>query len=207
MTDARRQQPITITWLHSKTAHLLIDGLRWSEVEWSAKQQAWCIQDAAGRCLHHHSRIHDQASDKEGAIELAQEMIRDGRLPTPEEAEHAESERLRAARERRAKQPSEIRRKQEREARNALWREHCDLKYRQDRQLEPYWSLLADVFDLADPDLWKRNSFAPLREKLILSLKVEITDIEHRRRTMPAKIKERLERAKSLLALIDGGER
>ena len=68
---------------------LTIGGELWSEVEWSASRRAWCIQDAAGRCLTHVEHIHAQHVDAETAIRLAKKMIRDGRMPTPEEAEAA----------------------------------------------------------------------------------------------------------------------
>lgn len=93
------------------------------------------------------------------------------------------------------------------------------MEYSDERKSATYWELLADVFDLADPDLWKRNSFAPLRDRLLLSLKTEIAKIElnrleERRRygkkhfkrltESPHHIKQtaRLARAKELLALL-----
>ena len=66
--------------------HLTIDGELWSEVEWSAPRQAWCIQDAAGQCLSHVEHIVGQDRDVETAIRLAKRMIIDGRMPAPEEA-------------------------------------------------------------------------------------------------------------------------
>jgi hypothetical protein len=83
--DPRRQQPVTVEW-HGRCADLLIDGRLWSEVEWSEKRQAWCIQDAEGHCLRHVASIHATTQHKEEAIALAEAMIRDGRLPTPEQA-------------------------------------------------------------------------------------------------------------------------
>jgi hypothetical protein len=74
---------------------LTIDGQLWSEVEWSASRKAWCIQDAAGRCLTHLEHIHAQNIDAEAAIRLAKRMIRNGALPTPEDAEQQLQERLR----------------------------------------------------------------------------------------------------------------
>ena len=59
----------------------------WSEVEWSRSRRAWCIQDAAGRCLTHVEHILEQDRDVQTAIRLAKRMIRDGRMPTPEDAQ------------------------------------------------------------------------------------------------------------------------
>jgi hypothetical protein len=64
----------------------MIEGQMWSEVEWSASRQAWCIQDAAGQCLTHVEHIVGQDRDAETAIRLAKRMIVDGRTPAPEEA-------------------------------------------------------------------------------------------------------------------------
>jgi hypothetical protein len=46
--DPRRQHPIKLRWQGAETAHLCIDGELWSEVEWSDKRKAWCVQDAEG---------------------------------------------------------------------------------------------------------------------------------------------------------------
>jgi hypothetical protein len=50
------------------------------------KRQAWCIEDAAGECLRHLSSLQGTAPDKNAAVTLAEAMIRDGRMPSPEEA-------------------------------------------------------------------------------------------------------------------------
>ena len=63
-----------------------IDGELWSEVEWSPKRRTWCIQDAAGHCLAHCDHIHGDHIDQQTAVALAKGMIKDGRMPTPEEA-------------------------------------------------------------------------------------------------------------------------
>jgi hypothetical protein len=59
----------------------------WSEVEWSPRRRTWCIQDACGHCLAHCEHIHGDHIDQRTAVALAKAMIRDGRMPTPEEAE------------------------------------------------------------------------------------------------------------------------
>jgi hypothetical protein len=73
---------------------------------------------------------------------------------------------------------------------------------------------MSDLFDwrLADPDPWKRNSFARLRDRLILSLKKEITRTEFdqlreqrrygKKRFNQIRSDARYTRAKELLALI-----
>src|SRR5262245_13595398 len=115
MTPDRRQRPVTIEWTRNGLiGRLLMDGENWGAVEWSEKRKAWCIEDAEGRCLSHHSHIHGQAIAKDEAITLAQAMIQDGRMPSPEDRE----DRLQRDRERRAKYPSEIRRREQREERD-----------------------------------------------------------------------------------------
>jgi hypothetical protein len=214
--DARRRAPVTVEWKNEQTAHLKIGDALWSEVEWSEKRQAWCVQDAEGRCFKHIDRIHATTSDKAEAITLAEAMIRDGRMPTPEDAKAALGERLQRDREKRAKQPAETERRERRAEEGRLLDQSLRLKF-EEQGLPPYYELIADVFDLADPELWKRNSFARLREKLILSLKREIARIEAeqlgdlrrhgKRRTEKHSVRHqqssaRLARAKELLALI-----
>jgi len=86
MTDIRRYGVIETRRINAITYHLTINGELWSEIEWSATRQAWCVQDAAGRCLTHIEHIVDQNVDVQTAIRLAKRMIVDGRMPTPEEA-------------------------------------------------------------------------------------------------------------------------
>jgi len=86
MTDIRRYGVIETRRINAITYHLTINGELWCEIEWSATRQAWCVQDAAGRCLTHIEHIVDQNVDVQTAIRLAKRMIVDGRMPTPEEA-------------------------------------------------------------------------------------------------------------------------
>jgi hypothetical protein len=86
MTDKRRYGVIEVRRLNAETYHLVIAGTMWSEVEWSASRQRWCIQDAAGRCLTHVEHIVGVDKDVQTAIRLAKRMIVDGRMPTPEDA-------------------------------------------------------------------------------------------------------------------------
>ena len=86
MTDRRRYGVIEVRRLNAETYHLTINGEMWSEIEWSASRQAWCIQDAAGQCLTHVEHIVGEDRDVQTAIRLAKRMIVDGRMPPPEEA-------------------------------------------------------------------------------------------------------------------------
>jgi hypothetical protein len=99
MTDRRRFAVIECRRINAETYHLTISGELWSEIEWSASRQCWCVQDAAGQCLAHTEHILEQDRDVQTAIRLARRMIVDGRMPTPEEArrqlhEKQERERL-----------------------------------------------------------------------------------------------------------------
>jgi hypothetical protein len=84
--DKRRYHPIELEQINEATFHLLIGGVMWSEVEWSSSKRVWCIQDAAGHCLLHCEHIVGQDIDQRTAIAIAKQMIRDGRMPSPEEA-------------------------------------------------------------------------------------------------------------------------
>jgi hypothetical protein len=86
-TDKRRYGVIEVRQHNARTFHLTINRQLWSEVEWSAGRQTWCVQDAAGRCLAHCDHIVGTNIDQRTAIALAKAMIIDGRMPTPEEAE------------------------------------------------------------------------------------------------------------------------
>jgi hypothetical protein len=97
-TDRRRYGVIEVRRVNAETYWLTIGGRMWSEVEWSRSRRAWCIQDAAGRCLTHVEHIVGQDRDPQATIRLAKRMIVDGRMPAPEEAHAqliAEQERAR----------------------------------------------------------------------------------------------------------------
>jgi len=93
MSDMRRYGVIEVRLVRLDTYHLTIGGRLWSEVEWSPTRRAWCVQDACGHCLAHCEHIHGEDIDQRTALALAKAMIRDGRMPTPEEAEHQLRER------------------------------------------------------------------------------------------------------------------
>lgn len=212
MTDThnnQRQRPITIRW-NGMIGTLLIDDEHWGAVEWSEKRQAWCIEDAEGRCLSHHSHVHGEDKDKAGAVALAEAMIRDGRMPTPEDARTARKERLKRDRERRAKQPGEIKRRAVRAEQDRLFHAHSAAASieRQAEDDEPLYEVLADALDFTVPELWKSNSFARLRDRLIPHVKAAIAELELEGpwyRAFPdagLKALERLKRAREILALL-----
>jgi hypothetical protein len=89
MTDTRRYGVIEVRRVNAETYWLEINGQMWSEIEWSAARQRWCVQDSAGHCLAHTEHIVGQDRDPQVAIRLARRMILDGRMPSPEEA-HAQ---------------------------------------------------------------------------------------------------------------------
>jgi hypothetical protein len=91
--DPRRFYPIEVCHHGDHIIHLMIYGVMWSEVEWSPQRRAWCIQDASGHCLLHCESIVEQDDDEIVAIDTAKRMIRDGSMPTPEEAHAAHEER------------------------------------------------------------------------------------------------------------------
>jgi len=96
-TDRRRYGVIETRFRqHGRTAfyQLTINSELWACVEWSPSRRAWCVQDASGRCLAHCDAIHGEHIDASTAVELAKAMIRDGRMPTPEEAARQLRERL-----------------------------------------------------------------------------------------------------------------
>ncbi len=84
-TDRRRHGVVEVR-LRSGIYRLTIAGQLWASVEWSPSRRRWCIEDGIGRCLMHVEHIHGEDPDPQAAIRLAKKMIRDGRMPTPEEA-------------------------------------------------------------------------------------------------------------------------
>ena len=124
-----------------RRAELLIDGQRWAIIEWGGPGR-WCIEDDQGRCLTHAEDTHGTAPTLADAIKLAEAMIRDGRMPSPEQA----------------KQLAVERQEKQRQKRDA-W-EHPERLY------EP----LADALELwieRDPDFTRSNSYRRLHDELI----------------------------------------
>jgi len=100
--DPRRRAEIALNRNGSsdEKQFLMINGEMWAEVQWSSQRKAWCIQDACGYCLTHIEHLHlqvpntgDGGRDSTNAIEKAKEMIRDGRMPAPEQAREAFKQR------------------------------------------------------------------------------------------------------------------
>jgi len=86
-SSVARGGTLSVSW-HAEglIGRVSLDGVHWASVEWSEKRQAWCIEDVEGRCLTHTASIRGQAASKDEAVALAETMIRDGRMPSPEEA-------------------------------------------------------------------------------------------------------------------------
>jgi hypothetical protein len=215
--DPRRQRPIKVEWSSEQIGLLSISGIHWGAVEWSEKRQAWCIEDAEGGCLRHTDHVHGQAASRDAAVTLAREMIRDGRMPTPEEAKRRRREQVegqRKANANRANQPSRIRQREERKKSRDLMSIMFDAEHRDECE-PPFYQLFDDAFDLNDPDLWKSNAFAMLRPRLIVSVEANIARLEYealeakrgRRFATPLdETEQQLTRARKILRLLrDGG--
>jgi hypothetical protein len=178
--DPRRQGRVRVVFQgDQKTGILLVGGETWGAVEWSEKRGVWCIEDAEGQCLRHASSIHGQAAAKDEAIALAERMVRDGSLPTPEQAVELHRERKQLERDKRAKRPSEIRRAQERTEHRRLLDVWHDADWAE-REATPFYETFAEAFDLSDPDLWRSNSFAMVRPRLLVEVRAAIADLELR---------------------------
>jgi hypothetical protein len=158
-------------------------------------------------------------------------MIRDGRMPSPqearqevnqrrwarlseeeraiEEARAADQERRRQAREKRAQQPSEQRRRaaaqQRREEERRAWDADWQARRREDDE-QPLYEMLNEVFDFADPELWKSNSFAALRPRLIIHLEAVVAKLERQRLSGTLyQEPQRLTKAREILELLQTG--
>lgn len=201
-SDPRRQKPVVIKW-HGLIGQLTIDGKPWGAIEWSEKRGAWCIEDAEGQCLRHKESIRGQAAAKEAAIELAQAMILDGRMPSPEEALRQRKEHRKTERERRARQPAEIARRQKRDERDLLWDIEREAE-RRDERAPPLYEVIAQTLDFTEPELWRSNSFAALRARLIVSVRHAIAKLEKEVVVYGWREKNtRLARAREILRLLD----
>jgi hypothetical protein len=90
-TDPRRDGTIEVKFHSGPPAiyRLMLAGQLWASVEWSPSRRRWCVEDGIGRCLAHVEHIHGEDMDAAAAVRLAVAMIRDGRMPTPEEANEA----------------------------------------------------------------------------------------------------------------------
>jgi hypothetical protein len=120
-------------------------------------------------------------------VVLAKEMIRDGRMPTPEEAraqfqaENAAREAKREARKALSDKPANVRarqkRKEQEERSHQLYRARWDAEMR-DNDETPLWECIADAFDFSDPNLWCSNSFASVRPRLAIWMQRIVAELE-----------------------------
>jgi hypothetical protein len=176
--DPRRALPIALGWNSDGTiGRITINGEYWAAVEWSEQRQCWCIEDAEGECLAHASHIRGQAASKNAVVALAREMIRDGRMPAPDEL----AREARARREKRRQQPAQIRNRDERRRLNQSWSDAYTAKWeaeRADKAELPLLEALAEAFDFAHPELWKSNSWAAMRPRLIVHQRAVVAGLE-----------------------------
>jgi hypothetical protein len=181
VNDDRRSQELSVSWTRDRLiGRITIDGELWCAVEWSEKRQAWCIEDAEGACLTHQAHMHGQAAAKKEAVALAFSMIRDGRMPSPEQAKEARQRRL----EQRRNQPAQQRRRAQREDLQQDWRRTSHAEYDADsreKAEQPLYEVMNSIFDFADPDLWKSNSFAALRPRLVIFVENAAAHLDHER--------------------------
>jgi hypothetical protein len=185
-----RAGAIAISWDAMEIGSVKLDGVVFARVEWSEKRQQWCVEDAAGQCLRHAGSIKGKAAAKEEAVALAESMVRDGTMPTPEQAraEHEERERIaapkrKAAREKKRNQPAEIAKREHRAALNKAYHDsiHTEWEAQQaDEDAGPLYETLASAFDFSDPELWRSNSFAMLRPRLVLHVRRAVAELEHK---------------------------
>jgi hypothetical protein len=214
--EAQRTLPVEVTWpggMASKHAigRITINGLLWAFVEWSYKRECWCIEDCRGRCLLHEENLRGQEASAEAAAASAIAMIADGRMPAPS-VQAAERQRRR---EQRNRQPAEIRRREAQERKYTLMRAQADTNHRE-RKATPLYESLAEALDFSDPDLWRSNSFASLRPRLVIYLQSAVADIEYRLNELVAeraskwrteRLKEaeaRLAKAREILGWLEG---
>ena len=218
--DPRRQLPIKVDWQGSDTnmvGRITVGGEYWCAVEWLSRRKAWCIEDAEGRCLTHAPSIHGQAATKEAAEALAREMILDGYMPSPQQAHSAwlarqstEEQVRERRREKRNQQPSVILRREEArargEAQHAAFRAWIDVDM-VERDQQPLYEALAEAFDFTNPELWKSNSWAMLRPRLVLHQRTIVAkleyDLTHTSRNKP-QLQQSLDRAREILCALEG---
>jgi hypothetical protein len=212
--DRRREGRVSVVFRGDKPiGTLLVGGEAWGAVEWSEKRGIWCIEDAEGRCLRHTSSIHGKAATKGEAVALAEQMVRDGTMPSPEDARRLRKDARAREREQRAKRPSEIRRAQERAEACRLGDAASDTFWAE-QSATPFYEIFAEAFDLADPNLWRSNSFAMVRPRLLIEVRAAVADLErqihgwcikYRRIAPPKETERKLAHARTILALLNDG--
>jgi hypothetical protein len=122
-------------------------------------------------------------------------------MPSPQQARAEHEERRRIAREKRAARPSEQRRKAQREAEMEVCRHMWEAE-RRDEEAQPLFEALDQAFNLTDPQLWKSNSFASLKPRLIIHLEAEVARLEYDQQRWRKSDPQRLERARAALAAL-----
>jgi hypothetical protein len=211
----------------SQTVYLRIGKELWVEIEYSPERLAWCIQDSQGQCLRHQESIRGTAEDLEVAIDVGRSMIRDGSMPAPEEAEYEHKQRQKARRKansaKREATPLGQERKALRDEQSAIWNEEYELGVNRPYESRlPLLESFFDALDFGDPDLWKSNSLAIFREKLVAEVVGEMLrlrkDLNYQRQRLvyqgkPAKarfeahqappIQSKIDRAAQMLAALD----
>jgi hypothetical protein len=108
-------------------------------------------------------------------------MIRDGRMPSPEQAFRTRKLGEKERRDKRNQQPAEARRIAERRAREKAWQDASSTHWyaeRADNAQPPIAEALDEAFDFADPELWKSNSWAMLRPRLVVHQRAVVTNLE-----------------------------
>ena len=181
--DPRRQLPIRVEWQKRRErvfedGRILIDGVLWACVEWSEKQQCWCIEDAEGCCLRHQEDERGRAASRHAAVALAREMIRDGRMPSPEQARETRTARRKAV----WNKPANVRVRQKRRDKEAevLALKQAQRVAEQQNNSQPLLvEALAEAFDFNDLNLWKSNSWAMLRPRLIIHQRAVVAKLAH----------------------------
>jgi hypothetical protein len=88
---------------------------------------------------------------------------------------------------------------------------------RKNKKATPFYEIFAEAFDLADPDLWKSNSFAMVRPRLLLEVQAVIARLEYelhegrtkkyRRWLRDPEAESKLRRAREILALLEEAAR
>jgi hypothetical protein len=188
--DPRRRLQITIDWGSdaARIGRIRVGTEYWGAVEWSNRRQAWCIEDVEGGCLAHAASIRGKAASKEAAEALARAMILDGRMPSPQQAhadrlarEPAEEAARKLRREKRNQQPAQIRKREaaraRQEAETAAYTAAWGAEQADKAQL-PLLEALAEAFDLTDPELWKSNSWAMIRPRLVIHQRMIVAELE-----------------------------
>jgi hypothetical protein len=94
--DVRRFGMIEVEEVGDGVYQLTVDGVLWASIEWSPRQAVWCVEDGVNQCLLHVAHIHGENPDPTEAIWTAKRMIRDGSMPSPQDAMRALLERQQA---------------------------------------------------------------------------------------------------------------